>query len=137
MTPEPRHSLTPLEIDWVEDQLYVFNVAATGHADGQGLGFALRDDLGRFAGVAAGYSWGGIAELKQMWVREDLRGQGHGEALVRAFLEEARARDCSHVWVLTFDFQAPGFYRRFGFQQQAELGPWPQGHTQFVLRLIL
>jgi GNAT superfamily N-acetyltransferase len=137
MTLTPRHDFTPLEIDWVEDRLYEFNVAATGHADGLGLGFVIHDAAGDVAGMAAGYSWGGVSELKQMWVREDLRGSGQGSALLTAFIDEARARGCELLWVMTYDFQAPAFYQRHGFEPVAELGPWPKGHVQHFLRLTL
>ena len=133
----PRHDLTPLEIDWVEDRLYEFNVEATGHADGMGLGFVVHDAEGAVAGMAAGYSWGGVSELKQMWVREDLRGTGQGDALLVSFIDEARSRGCAVLWVMTYDFQAPGFYRRHGFEPVAELGPWPKGHKQYFLKLML
>ena len=47
LTMLPRHDLTPMEIDAIEDRLYEHNSAATGRDDGEGLGFAIRDDDGR------------------------------------------------------------------------------------------
>jgi hypothetical protein len=38
---EPRHDLTPTEIDEVGDHLYAHNSAATGHRDGQGMGLIM------------------------------------------------------------------------------------------------
>ena len=51
---EPRHNLSPNEIDAIEDRLYEHNSCATGHRDGQGLGFVIRNEMGRMIGVAAG-----------------------------------------------------------------------------------
>ena len=65
---EPQHALSPNEIDAIEDRLYEHNSHVTGRHDGQGLGFVIRDELGRMIGVAAGYTWAGTSELKQMWI---------------------------------------------------------------------
>lgn len=44
------------------------------------------------------------------------RGRGHGKALVSAFVEDARARGCTEVWVLTDhdNDAAPATYRAAG-----------------------
>jgi hypothetical protein len=68
---EPQHALSPNEIGAIEDRLYKHNSHATGRHDGQGLGFVIRDELGRIIGVAAGYTWAGTSELKQMWIDGD------------------------------------------------------------------
>ena len=63
---EPRHDLSPNEIDAIEDRIY--DHCATGRHDGQRLGFVIRNELGQMIGVAAGYTWSGTSELKQMWM---------------------------------------------------------------------
>jgi ribosomal protein S18 acetylase RimI-like enzyme len=130
---EPRHDLSPMEIDAVEERLYEHNRAATGHDDGAGLGFVLRDEAGRMIGAAAGYSWAGISELKQMWVDEAYRGQGYGRALLEAFVAEAQRRGARRIWVASYDFQAPGLYERLGFVRMAEFAGWPDGHVNVIL----
>ncbi len=132
-TLEPRHDLTPAEIGQVEERLYDFNRAATGRNDGEGMGFVIRDEAGGIAGVAAGYSWAGISELKTMWVSEALRGQGHGRALLEAFIDEAQRRRVKRIWVASYDFQAPKMYEKFGFERVAEFPGWPEGHTNVLL----
>lgn len=130
---EPRHDLTPTEIDEVEDHLYAHNSAATGHHDGQGLGFVTRDDSGRLIGVAAGYTWAGVSELKQMWVDEAHRGRGHARVLLSAFVDEARKRGVRRIWVASYDFQAPAMYEKAGFERIATFDGWPEGHVNVIL----
>jgi len=72
---EPRHDLSPMEIDAVEDRLYEHNSSAAGRHDGEGLGFIIRDPGGRTIGVANGYTWAGVSEIRQMWVDKAFRGQ--------------------------------------------------------------
>jgi len=71
---EPRHDLSLDDIDAIEERLYEHNSHATGRHDGRGLGFVIRDDAGQMVGVAAGYTWAGTSELKQMWIDEAYRG---------------------------------------------------------------
>src|SRR5947207_6050042 len=86
---QPRHDLSPIEIDAIEDNLHDFNRQATGSHDGQGLGFVIQDEAGRTVAVAAGYSWVGTSELKQMWVDEAYRGRGYARALHDALVTGA------------------------------------------------
>jgi GNAT superfamily N-acetyltransferase len=130
---EPRHDLTPTEIDAVEDRLYEHNRAATGRDDGKGMGFVIRDDAGRTVGVTAGYTWAGVSEIKQMWVDEAVRGRGYGRALLDAMIAEARLRGVLRIWVASYDFQAPGMYERAGFVRMAEFQGWPDGHVNVIL----
>lgn len=130
---ESRHDLSPNDIDAIEDHLYEHNSHATGRHDGQGLGFVIRDEAGRIIGAAAGYTWAGTSELKQMWVDEPYRGRGYARALLNAFIKEACSRGVRRIWVASHDFQAPGMYERAGFKRMAEFEGWPEGHSNVIL----
>jgi GNAT superfamily N-acetyltransferase len=130
---QPRHDLSPIEIDVIEDHLYDHNRRATGRDDGEGLGFVIRDEAGRTIAVAAGSSWAGISELKQMWVDEVHRGRGYARQLLDAFVAEAARRGVRRIWVASYDFQAPGFYEKAGFKRMAEFSGWPEGYVNVVL----
>jgi ribosomal protein S18 acetylase RimI-like enzyme len=130
---QPRHDLSPDEIDAVEDNLYDHNRRATGRDDGQGLGFVIRDEAGRTIAIAAGYSWAGTSELKQMWVDEAYRGRGYARKLLNAFVAEAARRGVRRIWLASYDFQAPAKYEKAGFKRMAEFEGWPEGHTNVIL----
>ena len=129
----PRHDLSPIEIDAIEECLYNHNRRAIGRNDGRGLGFVIRDEAGRTIGVAAGYSWAGTSELKQMWIDEAYRGRGYARELLNAFVAEAASRGVRRIWVASYDFQAPGMYEKAGFKRVAEFAGWPEGHSNVVL----
>lgn len=116
-----------------EGRLYDHNRQAVGQSDAQGLGFAIRNEAGRIVGVAAGYSWAGTSELKQMWVDQSHRGRGYGRALLRAFVAEAKIRAVRRIWVQSYDFQAPSMYEKAGFIRVAEFADWPEGHSNVIL----
>lgn len=130
---EPQHDLSPDVIDAIEGRLYEHNSEVTGRHDGQGLGFVIRDESGRIVGIAAGYTWAGISELKQMWIDEAYRGRGYARALLDAFVTEARRRGVRRIWVASYDFQAPGLYEKAGFKRVAEFEGWPEGHVNVLL----
>ena len=72
-------------------------------------------DGGEMVGCAALHvTWGDLAEVKSVAVREDHRGDGLGAALVKACLADARALGAPRLFVLTY---IPDYFARFGFQQ--------------------
>src|SRR5215467_10348570 len=131
-----RHDLTPDELNRLEDRLYEMNASRTGYEDAALLGFVAEaeDEL---VGAAASFTWGGICELRQVWVQETYRGKGLGKALMAEATREAKARGCVYIYLATHDFQAPGFYAQLGFETVAEIPDKPLGHTEFVMRLRL
>ena len=130
---EQKHDLAHSEIGAIEEGLYEFNREVTGRNDGKGLAFVMRDEDGRIIAAAAGYSWAGIAELRQMWVDKPIRGKGYGRALLAAFIGEAEARGVRRIWVASYDFQAPRMYEKSGFKRIAELKGFPDGHHNVIL----
>lgn len=129
---EANHDLTANEVATVERRLYEHNREATRAGDGRDLGFVIRGATNDVVGAALGYSWAGIAELKQLWVAEGYRGRGMGRALLDSFVDEARRRGVRRIWLASYDFQAPLFYERAGFIHVADFKDWPIGHTNSI-----
>lgn len=101
------------------------------------LVLALRDSEARLmGGVFAATSWNWLS-IDALWIDESLRGRGYGQALLLEAEAVARKRGCTHARLDTFDFQARGFYERFGYTLYAQLDGFPAGHTQFHLRKVL
>jgi GNAT superfamily N-acetyltransferase len=102
---------------FLNDELDKFNAAAIPEiAPAEEL--TVRVAQGRYlvAGVS-GWTWGHAAGIGMTWVREDHRGTGVGTSAMTAFENEAKRRGCTHVFVTSFTFQAPGFYHRLGYQE--------------------
>jgi N-acetylglutamate synthase-like GNAT family acetyltransferase len=128
-----RHDLDSAAI---EQRLYEFNMDATGYRDGLDLAFVV-EEAGEVVAAAAGYTWGGICEVKTLWVRPDRRQAGLGSALMAQAIEEARARGCRLIFLTTYDFQAPDFYARLGFECIATIPDKPLGHVEHIMRRTL
>lgn len=132
----PRHDLTAAEINELEDRLDEFNAEVSGYRDAEQIAFIATRD-GEMVGGVAGYTWGGVCGIRQLWVHKDHRRSGLARKLMRLAIDEARARGCACVLLETFDFQAPWLYAKLGFVVVAEIRDKPLGHTEFVMRLQL
>ena len=123
----------PGDLEYLDDQLYDFNVQQTGVDDGKRLTIFVRDARQTiYAGIDA-WTWGGSGEIRSLWVHPSLRGQGVGRKLMQAAEAEARARGCAQLLLGTFSFQAPDFYQSLGYEVLATLPDHPQGHQLHFL----
>lgn len=122
------------DMAWIDDQLYAFNAAHTGIDDGRYLAIIMRDDDQRIIAGLYGWTWGDTCEVRTLWVHERWRARGVGSRLLQAAETEARARGAVQIVLDTHSFQAPDFYRRFGFERIAELEGYPRGHSKIFMR---
>ncbi|GGM89185.1 blasticidin S-acetyltransferase [Terrabacter tumescens] len=102
----------------LSDELDAVNSAATvGTPAARELTVRVVDEADELVAGVSGWTWGVAAGIGMTWVREDARGTGLGERLLADFETEARARGCTHVFVTSFTFQAPGFYEKQGYRE--------------------
>jgi len=73
------------------------------------------EDNGDLIGCCALHvTWGDLAEIKGLAVREGHRGKGLGRELVQACLGDARELALPRVFLLTY---IPDYFERFGFRR--------------------
>ncbi len=117
----------------VDDGIGAFNAAAAPLAEVQPLSCFARGPDGEVVGGAVGRIWGGCCELQQLWVSEARRRQGIGAALLARFESRAAQRGCRTVYLDTFSFQAPAFYRGLGFAVAAQIRGFPDGIVKYLM----
>lgn len=85
--------------------------------------------------------WGSIywkwLFIEQFVVPPSHRGQGLGTNLLRQAENIALQRGCIGVWLLTFSFQAPLFYRKRGYSEFGQIADYPPGQNCFFFYKIL
>lgn len=65
------------------------------------------------------------------------RGKGIGRELMLRMEEEARLRGMQGIWLDTFSFQAPEFYKRLGFSEFGQIDGYPEdGARHFFLKRL-
>ena len=124
----------PDDVQYLEERIYEFNSTVTGITDGAWLAIFVRDEQKRIVAGICGNTWGGWCEIRQFWVEAARRKQGLGTRLLEAAEQEARQRGCTHILLMTFSFQAPGFYAKHGFEVLAVVDDHPRGHRNLLLR---
>ncbi|WP_026252383.1 GNAT family N-acetyltransferase [Streptomyces sp. PsTaAH-124] len=92
------------------------------------------DESGALAGGLVGHTWATWLHITYLWVDDRHRGAGLGSHLLRRAERIARdQRDCCAARLETWDFQAPGFYRRHGYKVICALPDYPPGITEYTL----
>jgi GNAT superfamily N-acetyltransferase len=124
--------------NFLADRIYEFNSRKTGYFDGENFSATQRDESGTVLAGICGYTWGGCCFVVYLWVAEEHRGKGLGTAMLRVAEENATARGCSVVLLSSHSFQAPGFYRRRGYEEKASIEDHPVGHSNifYAKRLV-
>ena len=87
--------------------------------------------------AVSGFTWGRCCQIDELWVDQSARRQGLGSLLARAVEEHARGKGCAQVILSSHTFQAPDFYRRLGYVEQARIAGYPMGHADIHFRKLL
>ena len=125
------------DVETLHYQLAEFNRAASSEDHYQPLNLIVRDESGAVVGgMLADTYWNWIA-IEIFWLREDVRRQGLGSRMLKMAEEEAIRRGCQYAHLDTFDFQALGFYQKYGYTVFGQLDGLPPGHTRYYLRKTL
>lgn len=112
-----------------------FNSKMAGEDRANELCFVLYStDQQIVGGVIAEIYWNWLF-INVMWVKEDLRGSGFGEKLLKK-TEDASIRGAKHAFLDTFTFQAPGFYEKNGYTAFGKLNDFPPGHQRIFYKKI-
>jgi NAD(P)H-dependent FMN reductase/ribosomal protein S18 acetylase RimI-like enzyme len=127
----------PEDLQLLEEHINDFNFATTRIRDARELAILLRGaDRTIYAGLS-GHTWGGVAEIRFLWVDEAKRRAGIGSRLLRAAEDEARSRGCRKIVLSTHSFQAPDFYCKHGYLVAGEFSEYPRGYRSIFLEKIL
>jgi ribosomal protein S18 acetylase RimI-like enzyme len=141
--PKPQESTVSVRIeitaslsddDWeaVFSGLRAYN-RAQGDYGVEPLAVLVREPDGRVAGGLVGRT-GSWLSVELLWLPEGKRGAGLGTEVMRAAEAEAVRRGCLGAHLDTFSFQAPGFYRRLGYEVFGVIDDYPPGHKRYYLR---
>ena len=93
------------------------------------VSFVARNDKGDIIGGVTGTSSWQRMHIDFLWVDSAERGQRIGKQLLQQMEEYARSINCRLLVVESFSFQAPGFYKKQGFQEFGVIEDFPAGHS--------
>ncbi|HEY9121852.1 MAG TPA: GNAT family N-acetyltransferase [Brevefilum sp.] len=111
-----------------------YNTEKAGDDHGKNLCFVLEDSDREILGGVIGMTYWNWLYISLMWLPEGLRGQGYGSQLLEMAEDEGRKRGAEYAYLDTFSFQAPGFYKKLGYQLFGKLEEFPPGHSRCFLK---
>lgn len=86
-----------------------------------------KDAEGNLAGGVRGHVFLYWLRIEVLWVAESLRGGGLGTRLLEETESRARALGATNAALETFEWQAPGFYRKRGYEEFARIDDYARG----------
>ncbi|MFF7974105.1 GNAT family N-acetyltransferase [Streptomyces sp. NPDC007905] len=96
------------------------------------------DAAGDLAGGLVGHTWTTWLHVTYLWVDSRHRGAGLGTRLLAEAEHIARtARGCTTARLETWDFQAPEFYTKQGYEVVCVIPDYPPGITEYSLTKCL
>ena len=102
-----------------------YNRSKREAAESEPLNLYVEDDSGELLAGLVAETFGNWLEIEYVFVKEELRGQGIGSQLLQQVESEAKKRNCRYVFVNTYQFQAPAFYQKHGYQEVFTLKDYP------------
>ena len=78
----------------------------------------IEDDLGEAIGVLNAYSAYAEVYIDDLRVDSRYRGKGYGTKLIQSLEDTYRDQGFNNINLVTSAFQAPGFYRKCGFEEE-------------------
>lgn len=129
------------KVDKVEDPIWEaigggitdFNNKHAGKENAKRICFVLQDSEKKVVGGVIALACWNWLYIDLMWLREDFRHHGYGARLPALAEEEAKKHGAEHVYLDTFSFQAPEFYKKQGYRVYGELQDFPKGHQRYFL----
>ncbi|WP_329386737.1 GNAT family N-acetyltransferase [Streptomyces sp. NBC_01716] len=91
----------------------------------------IEESTGALAGGLTAHIWARWLHVDLLWVADAHRGTGLGTRLLAEAEEAARTQGCLHARLETWDFQAPAFYRRQGYDLAGHIPDYPPGVTEY------
>jgi GNAT superfamily N-acetyltransferase len=98
------------------------------------LHIILKDDSGVFIGGLSGSTYWGWLDIDDLYLPEELRGQGIGASLLQRAESIAVERGCTRCYMSTFEFQGRAFYEKQGYYVTGKLEDYPPGSAYYWMR---
>jgi GNAT superfamily N-acetyltransferase len=121
--------------DIVLNALVEYNDSKVGPSGYEPLAILVNDPV---TGEPAGGLWGKTAYnwcfVELFVIPEQCRGQDLGSKVLAQAEHIARERGCIGLWLDTYWFQAPEFYKKQGYEIVGTLPDYPRGGPRYFLK---
>lgn len=124
---------TSEEKDYVRRKLIEFNSKHVPNGTYEEINLCIKDENQVIiAGLNSAKCWNWM-EIDILWVDEQYRRQGFGKRLLEEAEHIARSKGCKFVKLNTFSFQAPEYYKKYGYVVMGMIENAPEGSNHYYL----
>ena len=128
----------PADVAVIVDGLGAYDFSRIGYRDFRRLAVLVRNpQTGKVVGGLYGRSEFGLVYVDWLFLLEDLRGSGIGSRVLAMAEEEGRRRGCTRVALTTLSVEAPGFYKKQGYDVAATIDCDLPGLTRYYMMKML
>ena len=126
--------LDPADVAVITDGLDAYDFSQIGYRDFRRLFVVVRDlQTGKVVGGLYGRSEFGLVYVDWLFLPEDLRRARIGSRVLAIAEEEGRRRGCTRIALTTLSVQAPGFYKKQGYDVAATIDCDPPGLIRYYM----
>lgn len=119
------NNVTEKDISEIYNGLHKFNTAHSEPCAEVPIGIFYENEDGEKLAGLTGATYGNWLCIKYLWVSDSLRNQCIGSSILSEAEKEAVRRGCKYAFVDTFQFQAPEFYKKYGYEEVFLLKEYP------------
>ena len=109
----------------IGDLIRSYNRSKREKAESEPLNLYVEDDKGELMAGLVAETFGNWLEIEYLFVKEEFRGQGIGSQLLQQAESEAKKKNCRYAFVNTYQFQAPTFYQKQGYEEVFTIKDYP------------
>lgn len=128
------------DVQYIINQINLFNLSKSPTVQdppSEPMNLILKDQDGRICGGILGRVYRFALYIHVLWICEELRGQGYGTKLLEEIESKARVKGCKLIHLDIWNFQAPDFYKKHGFEIFGTLEGFPEGTKRHFLRKMI
>ncbi|MFC5467419.1 GNAT family N-acetyltransferase [Cohnella suwonensis] len=128
------------EVQFIINQIDSFNqsIAPTAQESySEPINLILKDQEDQIFGGVLGRFYRFALYIHVLWVSDQLRGQGYGSRLLEEIESISRSKGCRLIHLDTWNFQAPEFYKKHGYEIFGILEGFPEGFKRYYLRKVI
>jgi GNAT superfamily N-acetyltransferase len=125
-----------IESDFIRKKLIEYNMEKLPDeikTPNENVSFIIKDEGKIVGGITGNMFWHHL-HIDILWVDQNARGNGYGSELLNKMEELAIEKGCRLIYLDTFSFQAPEFYKKNGYEVFGILEDHPKGFNQYFLQ---
>jgi GNAT superfamily N-acetyltransferase len=117
----------------LHQRLVSFSANKAGAFHHRNIVLEARTRKNRLVGGLSGETQWQWLNVNMVWLDPAYRGKGWGTRLFKMTQAKALQRGCRHVVTRRYDFQAPDYFKKLGFQSYTRIKDYPKGHNFLFL----